>query len=90
MGSVLSITYEDMQNVTPSDTALVPGNRAAGFGADAAGTVTITTVRGTKITRTILAGLIYDVAITKIWNTSTTATGIYCVYAEPYTATPSQ
>jgi hypothetical protein len=86
MADIRSITYDDMQNVTPSDTLLVPGRQASGFGADVAGTMTVTTIAGTKITRTVLAGVIYPVAILQIWNTNTTATGTFAVYAVPYAA----
>ena len=90
MGDVSSITYEDMRNVTPSDTLKVPGNIAAGFGADVAGTIKFTTMGGSTNTRTILAGIIYDIAVTQIFATSTTATGIYCVYGGPlYKMRPS-
>lgn len=79
-----------MQSVTPSDTAKVPGGVAAGFGADVAGTIKFTTLAGSTNTRTILAGIIYDIAVTQIFASSTTATGVYCVYGQPYRMRPSQ
>lgn len=89
MSSVLAITYEDMADITPSDSATVPGNVAAGFGADVAGTIRFKTLAGSTHTRTILAGIIYTIAITQVLATSTTATGIYCVYANPYKPRPT-
>jgi hypothetical protein len=85
-GLIANITYEDMADVTASDSAAVPGNVAAGFGADVAGTITFTTLLGSKHTRTILAGLIYNIAVKQIWSTGTTATGLYVVYQSPYFA----
>ena len=78
------ITYEDCQNVTASDTVNVPGNQAAGFGCDVAGTIAFITKAGTTVTRTCLAGLIYNIAITRIKATGTTATGLFAVYKAPY------
>ena len=89
VSSILAITYEDCQNVTASDSAKVPGNRAAGFGCDVAGTIAFITVRGTTVTRTCLAGLIYNIAITQIKATGTTATGLFCVYVNPYDPSPA-
>jgi len=84
MGSILDITYEDMADVTPSDTVAVPGGMAAGFGSDSGGTMTVITARGTTVQRTTVAGRIYNVAIQQIKSTGTSATGTFVVYARPF------
>lgn len=89
MSDVLAVSYEDVQTVTPSDSALVPGNICAGFMVTVAGNISITTASGTHVTIPVSANLMYTIAVTKVWATSTTATGIYAIYANPYTARPS-
>lgn len=89
MSSVLAVSYEDIQNVTASDTVNVPGNVAAGFGCDVAGNIAVITLKGTTVTRTCLAGVWYTCAITRIKSTGTTATGLFAIYAQPYRERPS-
>jgi hypothetical protein len=84
MSSILDITYEDMQSITPSDTDKVPGGVAAGFGSDSGGPMTVVTLAGSTVTRTTVAGLIYNVSITQILQTGTSATGTFAVFAHPF------
>ena len=84
MSSIQSITYEDVTAVTQSDTVADPAGPFAGFFASVAGIVQIQTIRGRTVTLTINAGLIYPIAITRVWNSVTTATGIFGLTANPY------
>lgn len=66
--------YTVCQAITPSDSATID-YRA--FMVNVAGNVVITDKRGNASTLTVLAGVVYRIAITKVASTSTTATGIF-------------
>ena len=61
--------------VVPSDTVDLPGASSAGLYVGVGGTLTITTNNGTKVTMTVVAGLVPVVA-TRVWSTGTAATNI--------------
>ena len=84
MSDIRSITYEGMANVTTSDTVADPAGPFAGFMCDVAGIVKFTTLRGDTQTRTVNAGVIYPIAITRVWASVTTATGIAGLISMPY------
>ena len=87
MSTIAAITYEDAIAVTPSDTVADPSGPFAGFYVGAAGTVKLTTIRGT--TATLLncqAGIIYPIAFSRIWSSVTGATSILGMVAMPYKA----
>lgn len=60
--------------ITPSDTADIPAT-TAGVVVAVGGTLTVTTVGGSKAALTVPAGLI-PIIVTRVWATGTTATGI--------------
>jgi hypothetical protein len=76
-----SITYEDAQNVTASNTA---ANIFAGFMVTAAGNVQIVTNVGTTIVIPCNANVIYPIATRQIMSSSTTATGIIGLVSARY------
>ena len=66
-------------SVTPSDSAALR-SPAGAISVGASGTVTVDTVGGQKnVELTLAAGYIVEIAVTKIYATGTTATGI-CVF----------
>ena len=85
MSSILAICFDAMVDVTPSDSAAQFGAKpAAGFMCDVAGTIKFADGRGVVHTRTVLAGLIYPIAVKQVYSTGTTATGISALVAAPY------
>ena len=65
--------------ITPSDSAALTAPVGA-ISVGASGTVTVDTVGGQKNTPlTFAAGYIFEIAVTKVYSTGTTATGI-CGY----------
>ena len=84
MSSIQSITYEGVVAVTQSDAVADPAGPFAGFFASVAGVVKIQTLRNDTVTLTILAGIIYPIAITRIWSSTTTASGLFGLCANPY------
>lgn len=85
--NIMAITYEDAIAVTASDTVADPSGPFAGFYVGVAGTVKLTTVRGTAATfLNCQAGVVYTVACSRIWSSVTTATNILGMVAMPYKA----
>ena len=84
MASIQAITYEGVVAATQSDTTADPAGPFAGFFASVAGVVKIQTLRNDTVTLTILAGVIYPIAITRIWSSVTAASGLFGLCANPY------
>jgi hypothetical protein len=73
MSDIGAVSYEDIKQVTPSDT--LP-NIFAGFTVSTTGVVTITTWAGTKVVAfPVIAGVQYTIPVRLIWNTGSTAVG---------------
>ena len=65
--------------ITPSDSVALPSAVGA-LSVGASGTITVDTIGGQKnVELTFAAGYIFEVAVTKVYATGTTATGI-CGY----------
>ena len=80
MSDIQAITYDDWVNVTPvAYPKRIWTEPVAGFSCDVAGTIQVLTARKTLVTRTILAGIIYPIAILSVFSGGTTATGIAAV-----------
>ncbi|KQZ96869.1 hypothetical protein ASD74_06340 [Rhizobium sp. Root564] len=68
-------TSQDAFNVTPNDNGDLPAPTYGGFWVSTPGTVKVTTKAGTVLT--LPSGQIYwNLVVTKIWATGTSATGI--------------
>lgn len=84
----MAVTYEGGASVTPSDTTADPAGPFAGFyvGSTSAGAVVkLQTIRGDTLTLSgVLPGVIYPIAISRIWNSTTTATSIIGLVSLPY------
>lgn len=68
------VHYDVVQAVTPHDSN---PNVFKGFMVNVAGNVAITDTQGNTNTLTVLAGVVYNISVTKILSTGTTATGIF-------------
>ena len=66
--------------VTPSDTVDLPDGPCRGIHCNVAGDVKMTDLAGNAVVMTLLAGVPYAYACTRIWSTGTTATGIRALY----------
>ena len=89
MSNILASVYDSAIAVTASDTTADPAGPFAslyvGTSTGIAGTLTVTTIRGTKVTFTgVLAGTIIPVAVQRVWSTGTTATNVLGLLAMPY------
>lgn len=63
------------QAITPSDTLLLPGATTGGIWVGGTGTLTVTTVGGTKVEfQAIPAGTLIPIVATQVWSTGTSAT----------------
>lgn len=78
MSDIQAVTYDDCIPVTPG-TAQNFSEPAAGFFVSVAGTIQIVTARNSNVTLTVLAGLIYPIAIHSVLSAGTTATGIFAL-----------
>ncbi len=65
--------------VTPSDS-LDLNQPSRGLMASVAGNVKITMIDGSVLTIPVLANVIYPLGITRVWSTTTTATGMFAFY----------
>ncbi len=83
---IRAVTFEDAAAVTLSDTVdQYHTNAAAGFICSGAGTVTITTARGSKVAVPVLGGVVYYIAWQRMWVTGTTnGLTILALIAHPY------
>lgn len=86
--SIQAVTYEDAVPITPGTNAV--GAQFAGLIATVGGTVALTTLRGTAISLTVLAGVVYPIGFQAIASGGTTATGIFGLIAMPYKGAPLQ
>jgi hypothetical protein len=78
MSDIQSVTYDDCFAVTPVATGNIWSEPVAGFLVTVAGNIQVVTARKTIITLTVLAGIIYPLAILSVLSgAATTATGIY-------------
>jgi len=85
MSNIQAITYEGGAAVTVSDTFADPAGPFAGFFVGVAGAVVIQTIRGDKLTLAACnAGVVYTIAITRVWSTGTNASSIVGLIALPY------
>jgi hypothetical protein len=72
---------EDVKDVTPSDSTDLPYGTARGFLFQAAGTLRVTTAKGTTQNFSGLsANTLYPIAVKRVHSTGTTATGIKALY----------
>ena len=70
--------YNDAVSVTPNDSTDIAKTRALSVGAN--GTVQVDTASGSVTTISMIAGEIYPLAVTRVYATGTTATGIVAYY----------
>lgn len=77
---IRSITYDSGVAVTASDTTDDTNGPFAGFyvGSVSSGsTIKVTTIRGDALTLTgLLAGLLYPIAIRRVWSSVTTVSSV--------------
>jgi hypothetical protein len=67
-------SYAHAAAITPSDTADSVNYRAVYVGG--AGNLKVTTKTGTDTTLAVIAGQVIPIAVTRVFSTGTTATGI--------------
>lgn len=79
MSDIQAITYDDCVIVTPVAIGNIWTEPVAGFTVTVAGTIQIVTSRKTIVTLTVLAGMIYPIAILSVLSAGTTATGIFAL-----------
>jgi len=84
MSNIQSRVYEDAVTVTLSDTVADPAGPFAGLLVTNAGTVKVTTIRGTtQSLGTWAAGSEIHIAVSRVWSTGTGATVLGLV-SPPY------
>jgi hypothetical protein len=71
---------EDAKTVTPSDSVDLPDGVCKSFGVGVAGDVKVTTAKGTTLVIPGVPAGPYPLKCSRIWSTSTTATGIVAHY----------
>lgn len=72
--------YQNIQQVTPSDTARLPNASRAIYFATA-GNVNVLTMGGQRVdVLNVLAGTIYPICAVQVFATGTTATGILALW----------
>lgn len=82
MSSILARTYDDMKDVTKSDTVDDPAGPFAALLVTAAGTLKVTTRRGTVIAlAAVVVGERIECPVSRVWSTGTGATVIGYVHA---------
>jgi hypothetical protein len=85
----MAITYEDVQQVTLSDSTPQFNQPCSGFIVSSAGTIKIMTARNNPVTLAVNAGVIYPIATKQFFNTGTSGVGnVFAVVANPYKAWP--
>lgn len=84
MSTILATVHDSAVAVTQSDTANDPAGPFSGLGCQTGGLAKITTVRGTAVTVSLVAGAILPIACLRVWASVTTATGIFGTHANPY------
>lgn len=82
MSSILARTYDDMKDVTKSDSTDDPAGPFAALLVTAAGTLKITTKRGTVIALAAVAvGERIECSVVRVWSTGTGATVVGYIHA---------
>jgi hypothetical protein len=85
MSNILSITYDDAIAITASDSVDDPSGPFAAFHTGTGGTIKVTTIKGNSVALTNLpAGIVYTLAIKRVWSSTTTATGVFGMVALPF------
>ena len=85
MSNILAITYDDAIAVTASDSTADPAGPFAGFYTGSGGTIKVTTIKGTTTTFTnTQAGVVMTVPISRVWTTTTTASNVLGMVANPF------
>jgi hypothetical protein len=85
MSDILSITYDGAAAVSPSDTVNDPAGPYAAFHTGSGGTIRVLTIAAEDTTLvSIPAGVIYPLAIKRVFSSTTTATGIVGLRAQPF------
>lgn len=73
-----NLSIMDMKDVTPSDTADLPDGVTRGIFCTVSGNAKMTFMGGSTQTLPLTAGTLYSFFITRIWNSSLTATVKSC------------
>lgn len=77
-------TYDDLRTVTASDATNDPSGPFAGLLVTAAGTLKVTTYKGTTVSlAAVVVGQEIHIPIARVWSTGTSAT-VVGMMAEPY------
>ncbi len=85
MSSIQSITYDDAVPITASDSVDDPAGPFAGFHTGSGGTITVTTIKNRDVTiGSLPAGVVYTLAIKRVWSGTTSATGVLGMVALPF------
>jgi hypothetical protein len=84
MSDILAITYEGSYTVAKSDTVADPNGPFAAIYSGGGGIVKFTTKTGITDTVTLVAGGYLRVAVSRVWNGTTTATDIHGLTAGAY------
>ena len=77
MSDIQAVVFDDCVVVTPVASGNIWTEPPAGFMVSVAGTIQVVTFRKTTVTLTVLAGVIYTLAILSVLSGGTTATGIF-------------
>jgi hypothetical protein len=89
VADIRSIVFESVRLATLSDATNDPAGPFAGFYCNTAGNIYYQTIQNDTAWVNALAGVIYPIAVLRVRNTSTTASTIYGVLAQPYRTRPS-
>lgn len=85
MSNILAITYDNAIAVTQSDTIDDPSGPFAGFHTGSGGTIRVLTIKGNDVTLGSLpAGVVYTLAIRRVFSSTTSASGVFGMIANPF------
>lgn len=82
------IDYDGATAVTQSDSTPDPAGPFAALTATTAGTAKVITVRGQTVTIALALGIPFPLAVTQVFSTGSTASGIVGLYRLPYRGKP--
>jgi hypothetical protein len=85
MSNILAVTYDNAIAVTASDTVDDPGGPFAGFYTGSGGTIRVLTIKNGDVTfANLVAGVVMTVAIRRVFSSTTSATGVFGMVANPF------
>jgi hypothetical protein len=84
VSNILAVCHDSAVAVTQSDSTDDPAGSFSALGCQVAGLAKITTVKGSVVTVSLVAGQLLHIATKRVWSSVTTATGIYGCHAMPW------